>query len=160
MATLVSSVARFKARVREYQKHGAMAAVMPYNRAWYAVRQEKEWLFGPSKFVGYDDLSANDYLATNDSLDGRVTEGVLQKWAEPVEDGHPLYEELHAALDEFCARFGKKPNSLARISIVKAKGEASASEPMFADELVSLMAAVYRKLSPAQKSAFKKQVAA
>jgi hypothetical protein len=162
METLVSSLARLEARIMEYQKGaGAMADVLPYNRAWYAIKREKGWLFGPSKFVGYDDLTAEQYMeGASENLDGRVTEGVLGKWSELVEEGHPKYEELHAALSKFCAHFGKKPNSRARISLVRPSKEASTTEPMYNDELVALMAAVYRKLTPAQKSAFRKQAAA
>jgi hypothetical protein len=56
-----------------------------------------------------------------------------------------------------CARHGKKPNSLARISIIKEGREASASG--FSDELVTLLAAVFRGLTPAQKSEFRRQIA-
>lgn len=161
MATLTSSVARLETRIREYHKQAKeMAGRMPFNRAWYAVRSEKEWLFGPSKFVGYADLTPKDYLELErGSLDGRVTEGALQSFSELVEEGHPKYEELHTALKGFCARFGKKPNSLARISRVKTKDKEVSAEPMFADDLVPLMVAVYRRLTPAQKSAFRKHAA-
>jgi hypothetical protein len=161
VAVLITSVARLATRIREYHKQAEeMAVLMPYNRVWYALQTEKGWLLGPSKFVGYDDLNAKEYLKREKgSLDGRVTEGVLQRWAELVEEGHPKYDELHTALDEFCAAFGKKPNSLARISLVNTKDEEVTSGLMFSDDLVSLMVAVYRKLTPAQKSAFKKQVA-
>jgi hypothetical protein len=60
-------------------------------------------------------------------LDGRVTEGVLKRWSVLVEEGHPDHESLHSALNGLCARHGKKPNSLARISIIKEGREASAS---------------------------------
>ena len=158
MDALVGSIERVEARVKEYNKQVKdMAAVMPYTRAWYAVQKEDEWLFGPSKFVGYDDLTAKEYLArARKGLDGRVTEGVLQRWSDLVEKGHPKYRDLHTALSEFCARFGKKPNSLARISILKTNDEA-ASEPMFDDHLVPLLVAVYHQLTPAQKSTFRKQ---
>jgi hypothetical protein len=161
MATLISSVARLESRIKDYQKEAKeMAWVMPYARSWYALWNEKEWLFGPSKFVGYDNLNAKQYLESHrDGLDGRVTEGVLQKWSELVELGHPQYDELHAALDEFFARLGKKPNSLARISIIGTKGGEVFAGPLFPDDLVPLLVAVYRKLTPAQKSAFQKQAA-
>ncbi len=72
--------------------------MMSNNRAWYAVPRGKGWLFGPSKFVGYD-LDVKEYALAREKpdFDGRVTEGVLQKWSELVEEGHPKYEELHAA---------------------------------------------------------------
>jgi hypothetical protein len=160
-ATLVTSSNQLEARIREYQGDlEELAERMPYNRAWYAVRQGEGWMFGPSKFVGYDEMTAKEYLEREKGiLDGRVTEKVLQQWSELVEEGHPQYEELNSALGAFCARYGKKPNSLARVSIVNAKQAPSASGPTFPDELVALMAAVYRKLTPAQKSAFHKHVA-
>src|SRR5437763_900159 len=99
MARLISSADRLQAGIKEYYDEAQeMADVMPYNRAWYAVRAKKEWLFGPSKFVGYDDLNAKEYLKQANSLDGRVTEGVLEKWSELVEEGHPKYGELQTAL--------------------------------------------------------------
>ena len=158
MAKLISSAAQAVDRIRIYQDGAEeMAKVMSNNRAWYAIPRGKGWLFGPSKFVGYD-LGVKDYLAREKpDFDGRVTEGVLQKWSELVEEGHPKYEELHSALNEFCARFSKKANSRARISIIKATDGVS-SGPLFPDDLVPLMVAVYQKLTPAQKSAFRQRV--
>lgn len=158
MAILISSREKLEGRIREYNLHAKdMAERMPYNRSWYAVRVGREWLFGPSKFVGYDNLSARQYLdnPVAEGIDGRVTEGVLQQWSELVEQGHPKYEELRLALSEFFARLGKKPNSLARISVVRSKNQ-EVSPETFPDELVSLMVAVYQRLTPAQKSTFQR----
>ena len=146
---------------------------MPYNRSWYALRTDVGWLLGPSKYIGYQNLSPEEYFGSlysaekrgrmvqhNESalpLDGRVTEGVLKRWSVLVEEGHPDHESLHSALNALCARYGKKPNSLARISIIKEGREASA--PGFSDELVTLLAAVFRGLTPAQKSEFRRQIA-
>ena len=172
MARLVSSIAQLVGNVRRYNESAELLAkLMPYNRSWYALRLEEGWLLGPSKFVGYD-ISPEEYLRnpysaeehgridSNDrtaTLDGRVTEGVLKRWSELVEEGHPDYEDLHTALNELCARYGKKPNTLARISIIKSETEASA--PAYSDDLVALLAAVFRGLTPAQKSAFHRQTA-
>jgi hypothetical protein len=82
----------------------------------------------------------------------------LKQWSELVEEGHPSYNDVNAALSELCGRYGKKPNTLARISIVKPESQEGA-RPMFEDEFVSLMVGLYRRLTPAQKSAFRKQVA-
>jgi hypothetical protein len=88
-------------------------------------------------------------------LDGRVTEGVLSRWSEPVEKGHPDYDDLHTALNELCARYGKKPNTLARISIINLESETPV--PAFTDDLVALLAAVFHGLTPAQKLSFHRQ---
>ena len=170
MVRLISSADQLADNVRRYNTSAAkFAELMPYNRAWYALRTKDGWLFGPSKFVGYD-ISPEEYLGSAPStekhgrmlrdkeappLDGRVTEGVLKRWSELVEQGHPDYDALHTALNEFCGRYGKKPNTLARISIIRTGAE---PEPIPAgDNLVALLAAVFRGLTPAQKSAFRKQ---
>jgi hypothetical protein len=158
MATLISSVSTLKARIREYQEQAQrMQTRMSHTRAWYALKTNKGWIFGPSKFVGYEDMDAKQYLEQErGTLDGRITEGVLQRWADLIEEGRPEYAELHHALNEFCARFGKKPSKLARISLVT-NGDAAA-QPSYQDDFVKLVVAVYNKFTPAQKSAFQNEV--
>lgn len=51
-------------------------------------------------------------------LDDRATKGVLGRWSELIEKGHPFYNELHTALNQLCDRYGKKPNGLCRVSVV------------------------------------------
>lgn len=157
---LVTDVAQVAENVRRYQAGlPGMAEVMPYARAWYAMRAEPGWLLAPSKFVGYRNLSPELYLGRDKDrtpLDGRQTEAVLRPWSEPVEPGHPLHAELHGALNDLCARFGKRPNSLARLSLLHTDEGASAT---FSDDLVALLAAVFNGLSPAQKTAFRRLVA-
>ena len=132
----------------------ALTQQMPYNRGWYGVQSKRGYLFGPSKFVGYQDLTPKKYneLARTD-LDGRVTEAVVRRWVEPILEGHPAFGELMNSLSEFCARHGKKLNALARVSMVK--DESTKSEAAMPDELVGLLTAVYHRLSPAQKTAFR-----
>ena len=170
MVQLVSSAGQLMEQIQRYSaRAGELADLMPFNRAWYALRaDEGKWMFGPSKFVGYV-ISPDEYLGSPYSterhgrvqldkaappLDGRVTEGVLKRWSEPVEQGHPDYEILHLALNEFCGRYGKKPNTLARISIVETEPQSETAPNE--DDLVALMAAVFRGLTPAQKSNFRR----
>lgn len=173
MSNLVSSVEQAITNIRTYNASATkLAELMPYARAWYAVRNGNDWLFGPSKFIGYEGASVDEYLGspyntqkrgliTRDKkalpLDGRVTEGVLGRWSEEVEEGHPEYESLHTALNRMCARHGKKPNTLARIGILQ--GGDHTTTPTYNDELVALLVAVFHGLTPAQKSAFRRQAA-
>ena len=70
-----------------------------------------------------------------------------------VEEGHPLHATLRQELNALCARFGKSPNALARISIIPGPNK---QPPAVSDDLVALLAAVFKSLSPAQKTAFRK----
>jgi len=159
--TPITAVENMIENIQRYNDgiNDAAAALMPYARSWYALQSGDGWLFGPSKFIGYKGLTVEAYLKCEGDqfwLDGRVAERVLQQWADLVEGGDPRYHEVHLALSELCARFGRKPNTLARISIVRTGRQTVGAHP---DELVALLAAVFRGLPPAQKAAFRKLTA-
>jgi hypothetical protein len=156
--TLVTSPDQVRENIHRYNDNASKFAVlMPFARAWYALQTESGWLLAPSKMIGYQNLNADEYLARHregtDLLDGRVTESVIQQWAELVEEGHPLYATLRQELNTLGARFGKKPNALARISILHGSNK---QPPGASDDLVTLLAAVFNSLSPAQQTAFHK----
>lgn len=147
---VIETILRFNSEKERYTE------TVPHARAWYAFKDPvKGYLFGPSKVIGYEDINADMYLGNENDLDGRVTEAVLKRWSTPVGKGHPLYQTLHVALNEFCGELGKKPNSLARFSLLTNDED----QDMPADEIVSLLAAVFNKLNPAQKAAFQKLTA-
>src|SRR5580700_9299595 len=125
---LVSSVVQLLDNIKLYNEHAdRFAELMPYNRSWYALRTDVGWLLGPSKYIGYQNLSPEEYLGSlysaekrgrmvqhNKSalpLDGRVTEGVLKRWSVLVEEGHPDHESLHSALNALCARYARNPTA-------------------------------------------------
>lgn len=118
--------AQLKERVLEYQTYAeALKEHMPFVRSWYTVCEADKWLFGPSKFVGYASLSADEYLeqVKTENIDGRDTEGHIRQLATTQEAGTQRYNELHVALTEFLMKYGKKPNIRARVSIVNESGE-------------------------------------
>lgn len=154
----ISNKSQLIANIRRYNDVVAKCAnQMPFNRAWYGIRHKGRILLAPSKFIGYQDLTPETYgQLARKGLDGRVTEAIIRRWAEPVEQGHPDFDDLHVALNELCARFGKKPNAIARVSIVRSDNELP--EPLLGDELIALLAAVYEGLNPAQKRAFHSRI--
>jgi uncharacterized protein (DUF433 family) len=121
---LVTSIEHARKNVLVFEKELAdnrkLADIMSYGRAWYASRSGKRWVFGPSKFVGYESNTAKRYLDTHDRRDGRLTERVLSQWFEQVAPDTALYRELHVALQEVFARYGKSPNKLLRLNVLKA----------------------------------------
>jgi hypothetical protein len=118
---LITSREQLVENIRRYAGSAdELAGLMAYGHAWYAWRTEGGWLFAPSKFIGYEGMDAETYRRRNNKgLDGRVTEKVLRQWADPIGQGHPQYDELHAALASLLTHQGKTPNTLARISIVR-----------------------------------------
>jgi uncharacterized protein (DUF433 family) len=121
-ARLVSSAEEAKANIARYQaevpKAPALQEIMAYARAWYAIRNEAGgWSFAPGKFAGYVKNDAQAYVVNRPVLDGRQTERALADWFEEVPSGTSLRHELDIDLRKFCARYGRTPNRLARVSV-------------------------------------------
>ncbi len=118
---VVTDVEEVIALIRLYNESAPVGPMLPmiaYARNWYAMRSsEGEWIFGPSKFVGYLGSMAEAY--ESEARDGRMLEAVLKEWFEPVGEGHALEAELRTALRRFIAAKGKSLNQLARIHVLK-----------------------------------------
>jgi hypothetical protein len=72
LSGVLSNIARFR---EEVERSRALQKRLAYARSWYAYQdQEGDWRFGPSKFVGYDRMTAEGYIETAEDRDGRRTE--------------------------------------------------------------------------------------
>lgn len=129
---------------------------LSYARAWYTgFESDGSYTFGPSKFIGYRDLSADDYL-DGDGLDGRQTEHRLAQWFVEIGPDHIAYEPLREQLHDFLAAYGKAPSSAMRINIpISAHDEALANVAAFTEDsdhaLAELLIAVARRLPHAER---------
>lgn len=156
--TVLNNVTRFGGEVR---KSPALQGRLAYARAWYAHKSSRgEWLFGPSKFVGYEGLNAKTYIESAESRDGRRTEAQLQDWFTVVDRSSPIYDELNTALVAFLASFGKVPSTLMRINVLKDLcNEASNEKQTDPHELVvDLMVAVAKTLPPSYRSRLRSRI--
>lgn len=130
----VASLEEVEENIRIYsasvQLREKLAARIRQHPAWYATRdQAGNWLFGPSKFIGYRDADAGSYLAGYSRKDGRETEPTLARWFAPVNPGSALGRELRAAFERFAARHGKTPNARWRVSVPVGMLEAISTGP-------------------------------
>jgi hypothetical protein len=115
LQSVLLNITRFGA---ELQKSAALQKRLAYVRCWYASEgNEGQWQFGPSKFVGYDGMTAEGYVDTAEGRDGRRIEAQLQQWFTAVDPGSKLGSELGSALYRFLAMYGKAPSTKMRISV-------------------------------------------
>jgi len=129
MSALVfaTSLTDTQTNIRRYQKELSrsknLRSRVSYVRAWYVDRGTNgDWLFAPSKFVGYRFSSAEDYIAEaghGGHRDGRDTERLLASWYQEIDPETRLGRELFAALRAFLGTLNQAPNKLARINISK-----------------------------------------
>lgn len=120
VSTLSEAIENIENYGKELAKTKALQKRIGMHPAWYAIRTDAgEWVFGPSKFIGYAANTAEYYLKTYDRMDGKETEPVLQAWFERVAEGSAEAEQLKSAFRKFVARFGKFPNKRWRVSVAK-----------------------------------------
>ena len=145
------SVSKFSA---ELKRSPELQDRLSYARAWYAMKQDDEWVFAPSKWAGYRHMTAKAYLGNSQtSMDGRKTEKHLQQWFMPLDDQSPKYAELHYELAEFLAEYGKQPSAVAE-SFKFISGAASDEKPE--DHLVPLLIAMIKTLDSSQQARIRK----
>jgi hypothetical protein len=145
---VLSNIARFG---EEVEKSRALQKRLAYARSWYAYQDDEgQWRFGPSKFVGYDRMSAEGYIDTAEDRDGRRTEAQLQQWFTAVDPESELGTQLSSALYGFLASYGKAPSTKMRINVPNEVHEkhfgGNASDPH--DILVATLIAAAKTLPP------------
>lgn len=94
----------------DLDSHPELADRLGLAHAYYVLEQDGEGpLFGFSKFVGYEKLSAEQYLNNYGDLNGRNTEYALKPWFEEVRPGTPDYARLYSELESWLDQYGKRP---------------------------------------------------
>jgi hypothetical protein len=156
---LVSSAAQVRDNHATYQREmassgsparQALVEVIPYIQSWVAVYDNRQFLFAPSKFVGYRDMTAEMYRRHHKDMDGRVTERVIAPWIRVMGEGGADYDHARDQLFDFCATFGKKPNGRCRLSLLPAGHDESRRGDR--DSVVAeLLVEVFDLLPPVQQ---------
>jgi hypothetical protein len=161
MLKIVATPAQALANIRGFEawlkRSSKLQSRLAYARSWYADMDDRgHWRFGPSKFIGYQDIDDEIYLRTAEVSDGRRTEAQLQDWFDVVNTDDPLQPELNAALVTFLAKYGKTPSTKARISVQRERRALSSlrgartNEKNETSNLVNLLVAVARSLPEEQ----------
>lgn len=136
-----------------------LVKLLSHVQAWYAVEKDGAFEFGPSKFIGYKDMTADlyaDEAGSKGRLDGRVTEKKLSAWATPIAEDDPRHEQAHRALSRFCAKYGAFPNARARISIFQVSSDEVVNEM----EKVRALCVLIKDLSDEARQELRKRMSA
>lgn len=153
---VVKNIKSFQSQVRSHGGDNELARTLSHFRAWYAVEDAGKWIFGPSKFVGYVNLSAETYAATAANLDGRRTEAALKPWFVQVLDGQRR-EELQEKLHAFLAEFGKQPSRAMRLSVLRDQETSPARDQ--GGDVADALLTLYRELPQNTRQEFRKRLA-
>lgn len=122
--TAIANISLFNGALNR-RDHPSLEKLISHVQAWYGIETEDGYLFGPSKFIGYANMTPNLYAEETGAtgrLDGRVTEKKLAPWATLITTDDVRHDVVHAALADFCAGYSSFPNKRARISIFRQHG--------------------------------------
>lgn len=121
MSKIVTSERQALTNIRRFRKEldasPGLQGRLSFARAWYAYEAgDGMWRFGPSKFIGYEGMTADEYL-DDDARDGRRTEKQLAQWFVEVPEGTDLHEKLSGQLSDLLDQYGKVPSAKMRINV-------------------------------------------
>lgn len=151
LAHALRSIQRFKS---ELDRSAELQRRLAYARAWYAYQTDDGvWHFAPSKFCGYKDMTAEEYI-NDDPRDGRQTEKQLQSWFTQIEETNPLYDELSEQLTAFLDSYDKLPSSAIRINVTNEFLESlvGAEDEPTDRAVADLLIAVGRRLTASERA--------
>ena len=140
----------------ELDSHPELADRLGLAHAFYVLERESEPpLFGFSKFVGYEKLSAEQYLNNYAELDGRNTEHALKPWFDEVRPSTPEYARLYSELEAWLNQYGKRPRGgeAQKVRIMVVRPEFREAQPGETDDrrLLELLIAVSDLLPVTQR---------
>ncbi len=129
---------------------------MSHYRACYAYKDEKTgtYLFAPSKYIGYQDMTASKYVETYAYMDGRKTEKVLSEWFEMIDESEEDFDFLNRKLLAMFSATGKTINALFRINVLKREED----NELLEKDLVDLIYKVFLGLSDESKALIKQKI--
>jgi hypothetical protein len=129
-----------------------------YARSWYVLRVDDGYLYAPSKWVGYADMTADAYVSSSKEMDGRKTEFALKTWFEAIPRDTAEHNLHLRNLSEFMAPFGKTPSTETRFNMfavlvdpVQEKGDPT-------EHLLDLLVAVALTLPPESRARLRKRI--
>jgi hypothetical protein len=100
---------------RDLEQVEQMKDKLRFFRAWYYIPEQDA--VGPSKFIGYKGMTAEEYMRSHTELDGRVTEPVLSQWFNRLERDTLEADFVRKKVMQLLGRYGKSVNSIARFNV-------------------------------------------
>ena len=142
---VVANVERFNKDLPDSED---LQSHLSYFRAWYYIPNLD--MVGPSKFIGYKDMTADKYAHTYTELDGRETEPHLSQWFRTTEERSPEYQYVFEKVRKLLSQYDKSPSRVARFSTPYRTPNMQAGEGSSGVEAVYR---AYTALSQPEKSA-------
>jgi hypothetical protein len=150
------------ASIRQFQSE-IMASTglqerLGYARSWYILKVDENYLYAPSKWVGYAGMTADAYVSSSREMDGRKTEFALKAWFEAIPRDTAAHNDHLRNLGEFMSQFGKTPSTETRFSILAVAVDPVQAGDDPAERLIELLIAVALTLPMEARARLRKRL--
>lgn len=153
----IDNIRSFQKEIEACGRENELVRTLSHFRSWFVLKEKGATLYGPSKWVGYSGLTSEEYGEKNMQMDGRKTEAALRAWFAEVPEGTE-HEALMEGLREYLAGFGKKPSTLARVSVLRDAGIDAGTEAVTPNRQADALLTMYRSLPPEARQEFRRLI--
>lgn len=129
-----------------------------YARSWYVLRVDDGYLYAPSKWVGYADMTADAYVSSSREMDGRKTEFALKAWFDAIPRNTAVHNLHLRNLGEFMSQFGKTPSTETRFNMFAVVVDPVQLNDDPTEHLLDLLVAVALTLPPESRARLRKRI--
>ena len=115
---VIENIKNFQIELNKKNRKNDLVNALGQFTNWFAHKDELgNWIFGPSKFIGYQGMSLDKYENKNkNKLDGRQTDAILQQWK--VKPSKEEDKELREKLSLFLNSYKKRTKKTAKIYVL------------------------------------------
>lgn len=111
---VIENIKNFQTELNKNNQKNDLVTALGQFSNWFAYKDESgKWIFGPSKFIGYQEISLEKYENKYENkLDGRQTDAILRQWkiTPSKEDLPELIDNLNRFLNNYRKRMKKTAN--------------------------------------------------
>lgn len=160
MSHLVTEISQALTAIQNFQTEVASSTSLQdrlgYARSWYFIKNGDDYIYAPSKWVGYVGMTAEVYVSTSKEIDGRKTEEVLGQWYDEVSASSRAYSFHIEKLKAFLGQYGKSPSSAVRFNVLAIDLDNSPDDAA-SSKLVDLLSHVISELPAEAQARLKKR---
>ena len=115
---VIENIKKFQIELKKKNGKNDLVNALGQFTNWFAHKDELgNWIFAPSKFIGYQEMSLEEYENKNQNkLDGRQTDAILKKWK--ITPSKEQDKELKEKLCLFLDRYQKRIKTTAKVYIL------------------------------------------
>ena len=150
-----SSIRHFQSEILESAR---LQDRLGYARSWYVLRVDEGYIYAPSKWVGYADMTAEVYVSSSKEMDGRKTEFALKDWFEAIPRDTTEHNLHLRNLGDFMSQFGKTPSTETRFNMFAVAVDPVQEKDNPTERLIDLLVAVALNLPMEARARLRKRL--